>query len=116
MANRTKGRQRCRPFDPFEIPRTEFCFMRRFGLAVAACVLAFSIAPTTAALAQGAATDADVPNTLRHLDALPDRSVAPPRPAGRYFIEFRSRSALSYGHTFVVFGRVGEKLTGKNVA
>ncbi len=36
--------------------------------------------------------------------------------APRYFIEFRARSALSYGHTFVVFGRVGEKLTAKNVA
>lgn len=26
----------------------------------------------------------------------------------RYFIEFRSRYALSYGHTYVVFGRVNE--------
>ena len=25
-----------------------------------------------------------------------------------YFIEFRSRYALSYGHTYVVFGRVGK--------
>ena len=35
-------------------------------------------------------------------------------PAGQnkdhqYFIEFRSRYALSYGHSYVVFGRVGEK-------
>ncbi len=28
------------------------------------------------------------------------------REAGRYFIEFRSRYALTYGHTYVVFGRV----------
>ena len=27
----------------------------------------------------------------------------------QYFIEFRSRYALSYGHSYVVFGRVGEK-------
>ena len=26
----------------------------------------------------------------------------------RYFVEFRSRYALSYGHTYVVFGRVNE--------
>lgn len=27
---------------------------------------------------------------------------------GRYFIEFRSRYALTYGHTFVIFGRLDE--------
>ncbi len=27
---------------------------------------------------------------------------------GRYFIEFRSRYALSYGHTYVVFGRLNQ--------
>jgi hypothetical protein len=29
--------------------------------------------------------------------------------AGRYFVEFRSRSALSYGHTFIVHGRMNER-------
>jgi len=39
-----------------------------------------------------------------------------PQSAGKpYFIEFRARSALSYGHTFAVLGRVGQKLTKKNV-
>src|SRR5690242_15158278 len=28
------------------------------------------------------------------------------KPAKPYFIEFRSRSALSYGHTFSVYGRL----------
>src|SRR5215210_1040205 len=41
--------------------------------------------------------------------------------AGRYFIEFRSRYALSYGHTFLVHGRLNAKgeigeLSEKNVA
>ena len=41
--------------------------------------------------------------------------------AGRYFVEFRSRYALSYGHTFLVHGRLNEKgeigeLTEKNVS
>jgi hypothetical protein len=31
--------------------------------------------------------------------------ATPPQPT-RYFIEFRSRSAVSYGHTFVVYGRL----------
>lgn len=41
--------------------------------------------------------------------------------AGQYFVEFRSRYALSYGHTFLVHGRLNAKgevgeLTAKNVA
>jgi hypothetical protein len=31
--------------------------------------------------------------------------LTPNQSANRYFIEFRSRYALSYGHTYVVFGR-----------
>jgi hypothetical protein len=32
-----------------------------------------------------------------------------------YFIEFRARSAMSYGHTFAVIGRSGQRLTKGNV-
>jgi hypothetical protein len=35
---------------------------------------------------------------------------------GEYFIEFRARYAWDYGHTFMVFGRVGERLGKSNVA
>src|SRR5919112_5680630 len=31
------------------------------------------------------------------------------RQGGQYFVEFRSRYALSYGHTFLVHGRLGPK-------
>jgi hypothetical protein len=101
--------------------------MRCFGAAAALCALAFWSMPT-AALAQRIAPgepyqpqvlqqpqdqqqqeplQADAPEIARRAD----------RPASpRYFIEFRSRTALSYGHTFVVFGRVGQKLTANNVA
>jgi hypothetical protein len=44
-----------------------------------------------------------------------DRPASATR-APRYFIEFRSRNALSYGHSFVVFGRTGGRLTARNVA
>jgi hypothetical protein len=37
------------------------------------------------------------------------------KPARPYFVEFRARSALSYGHTFLVHGRVGQKITAKDV-
>jgi hypothetical protein len=32
-----------------------------------------------------------------------------------YFIEFRARSAHSYGHTFLVHGRAGQKITARDV-
>ncbi len=35
---------------------------------------------------------------------------------GAYYIEFRSRYAWDYGHTFMVFGKVGERPTKANVA
>jgi hypothetical protein len=44
-------------------------------------------------------------------------SVATRKPAASYpyFIEFRARHALSYGHTYAVHGRVGQKITKKDV-
>ncbi len=36
--------------------------------------------------------------------------------SGQYYFEFRSRQAWDYGHTFVVFGRVGDAPSRNNVA
>lgn len=87
--------------------------MKRFG-AAAACVLAL-LAGSTAAVAQGA-PESGAPAARSNFESPDPPPAAARRPASRYYIEFRSRSALSYGHTFVVFGRVGEKLTARNVA
>ena len=84
--------------------------MKRLGLATAALVLALC----SVAAAQGAPSAQDEPNTL--LDASPIQRAPAARTAPRYFIDFRARWALSYGHTFVVFGRTGERLTPRNVA
>ena len=35
---------------------------------------------------------------------------------GPYFIEFRSRYAWDYGHTYLIFGQVGQRITKANVA
>ncbi len=42
----------------------------------------------------------------------------PQQKAGRYFIEFRSRYALTYGHTYVIFGRLDKsgKMIDRDVA
>ena len=85
--------------------------MTRLGLATAVLALAFC----SAVAAQGTPPEPAEPNTLQPLDAPVQRASAA-RTAPRYFIDFRARSALSYGHSFAVFGRVGEKLTAKNVA
>lgn len=48
--------------------------------------------------------------------SMPQSSAVAPKPAGKpYFIEFRARSAQSYGHTFAVHGRVGQKITKSQV-
>jgi hypothetical protein len=44
------------------------------------------------------------------------RSAAATSGSGQYYVEFRSRQAWDYGHTFVVFGRVGETPGKNNVA
>ncbi len=44
------------------------------------------------------------------------RRAAATNGSGQYYFEFRSRQAWDYGHTFVVFGRVGETPTKNNVA
>ena len=44
------------------------------------------------------------------------RSAAATSGSGQYYFEFRSRQAWDYGHTFVVFGRVGEPPSKNNVA
>jgi hypothetical protein len=44
------------------------------------------------------------------------RSAAATSGSGQYYVEFRSRQAWDYGHTFVVFGRVGEAPSKNNVA
>ncbi len=36
--------------------------------------------------------------------------------SGAYYIEFRSRYAWDYGHTYLIFGRVGERVSKNNVA
>ena len=44
------------------------------------------------------------------------RGAATTSGSGQYYFEFRSRQAWDYGHTFVVFGRVGEPPRKSNVA
>ena len=62
---------------------------------------------------QASAPETPAPEAPAAVPAVP--KPAPPKASKPYFIEFRARNALSYGHTFAVFGRAGQKLTKANV-
>jgi hypothetical protein len=56
------------------------------------------------------------PALAQDADAAGAKPAAAAGGGGGYFIEFRSRYAWDYGHTFLVHGRVGEPLTRASVA
>ena len=73
-----------------------------------------SITPAPAATAS-AAVGAGAEH-LNEVEVKPEAKPAPAHSEGKpYFIEFRARSAYNYGHTFLVHGRVGQKITARDV-
>jgi hypothetical protein len=85
---------------------------RRLGLVAGLCAAAMLIAVTApAALAQDERKEAAaVPAKL--VESTPDPAVHPhaiAKLAGRYFVDFRSRTAASYGHAFLWYGRLNER-------
>jgi hypothetical protein len=71
-----------------------------------------SITPTASASASAVAA----PEHLNEVEVKPAAKPEPAHSAGKpYFIEFRARSAYNYGHTFLVHGRVGQKITARDV-
>jgi hypothetical protein len=65
--------------------------------------------PTSSALANASATS---PNAAAAKEATPPTTATASAPksvsklAGRYFVDFRSRTAASYGHAFLWYGRL----------
>ncbi len=89
---------------------------------VAAAAPATASAPAAAPAAASAPAATNEPaatnghtetHTLAAVHVAPDHAAD--NSARPYFVEFRARSALSYGHTFLVHGRVGQKITAKDV-
>src|SRR5215211_2335093 len=78
----------------------------RSGVTV---LCAFAFAATLhvpAAGAQDSSQMASVQPQTASANASTTRSATAVKSARRYFIDFRSRSALSYGHTFSVYGKL----------
>jgi hypothetical protein len=87
---------------------------RRVSPVVALCAAAMLIAVTApTALAQDEHKEATaVPAKLVESAQDPGpvvQSHGTPKLAGRYFIDFRSRTAASYGHAFLWYGRLTER-------
>ncbi|CAN7186223.1 hypothetical protein LJR231_000391 [Phyllobacterium sp. LjRoot231] len=75
-----------------------------FALAVAGCAPDAAIKPNVVSYDnEGSVVVATLSNSKTRNGAL--ETAAARQQQGRYFIEFRSRYALSYGHTYVIFGR-----------
>jgi hypothetical protein len=74
-------------------------------------LLALITGPGLGLSVAGAQTSSQ-PQTIRPANG----SAAATSGSGQYYFEFRSRQAWDYGHTFVVFGRVGEAPRKNNVA
>jgi hypothetical protein len=89
-------------------------FTRVFAAAVCLCVATMLTGPTV----QTALAQEDHPQDRQDTPAIPARLVdlagsgptihsrPVSRLAGRYFVDFRSRTAASYGHAFVWYGRL----------
>lgn len=88
----------------------------RLAAALSACGAACGFGPLSApAQAQGYAGAQEYGQArIRHRSAYGrshravDRAPAS-SPAGRFFVDFRARYALSYGHTYVAYGRLDSR-------
>lgn len=92
--------------------------MKRMGnsILVGLCTFAAVLCANLQADAQDTrATAQNGPNAQSDAAKGPPATKPVTKSARPYFIEFRSRAALSYGHTFIVIGRVGSKITADNV-
>jgi hypothetical protein len=70
----------------------------------------------TGSIASGATASATHAEPLNEVEVKPAAKPEPAQSAGKpYFIEFRARSAYNYGHTFLVHGRVGQRITARDV-
>jgi hypothetical protein len=80
---------------------------RPLRLAAGLCAVAFLSGLSFAAQAQNTRTAAVA---ARPIDATPAEPSAVAKPgsrlAGRYFVDFRARTAASYGHAFLWYGRL----------
>ncbi len=79
----------------------------RRSLSIWALVLTTALLATTMSARASNATGTDRVEVAASQNSKNKKAAR--APAGQYFIEFRSRYALSYGHTFAMFGRLDSR-------
>lgn len=95
--------------------RCNFKLGNGIGILVGISLAAIAFAPTAALASPDKAKSATgvPPRAASHSAKKAKPAVVPVEPVAaapnRYFIEFRSRSAASYGHMYVLFGQVNDK-------
>jgi hypothetical protein len=87
----------------------------KLGILFLAAVGSLAVSAGSAAKAQESMASIMAPERAA-TTAPTQRQAAAGGGGGQYFVEFRSRYAKSYGHTFAVFGRVGQRITARDVA
>ena len=99
-------------------PRKQIRDFRKPVLAIASAALGMVLG-LSAAAAQNAPASAESPGNAGPQAAIGTPKTGAPHVgvAKPYYIEFRSRSAQSYGHTFSIYGRLnGGRIASKTVA
>jgi hypothetical protein len=99
--------------DNLKSNRNRFALMTVCGLAV------YGVALSSMAQAQDSTGSIAAPERVASARPAPRHAASTAGNGGgggQYFVEFRSRYAKSYGHTFLVHGRVGQRITAKDVA
>lgn len=105
-----------RRFRSFAAVVTGLLLLSAFGIQAAGAQDKASVLPEARSSHQSSATashEAPVQSGKQGGSLAP--SVSSSATAPGYFVEFRSRYAVSYGHTYLVHGRVGQKITKKDV-
>ncbi len=88
----------------------------RLALVVGVCVAVVGLSAKTAVSQDTSADRTEAQKSVSRIAALPAARPQPARKEAKpYFIEFRARAAQSYGHTFAVHGRLGQKITADQV-
>jgi hypothetical protein len=99
------------------IMRQHLSVCRRVGLAGRVALAAFACALAVVVGFGGSVAGAqDAPKPQQIVRPANTKTTVVTTGAGQYYVEFRSRYAWDYGHTYLVHGRVGEAPTKDSVA
>lgn len=84
-------------------------FSRKLGLAVGVCMIAIAVGLTPSAVSARDAKPVSVASANPQAPVTESAEAPTQKSRLPYYVDFRSRTASSYGHAFIWFGRTGER-------